>query len=219
MKGLRPTEYPNVMSDGDNLYTRNLSEGHSVYGELLVNFDESEYRRWNPRRSKLAAYLLLSNASGDLRSNDTILYLGAASGTTVSHISDIVNEGTIYAVEISKRAFRELLANCSDRSNIVPILGDARNTDHLSTFLDQADYLYEDIAQRDQVGIFTSCMRRFRCRTGMLMLKCRSIDVSASPKAIAGDAEKEIEESGLTVKSVTDLSNFEKDHFALLVKR
>ena len=39
-----------------------------------------------------------------------VLYLGAANGTTVSHVSDIVGPtGFVYAVEFSKRSGRDLL--------------------------------------------------------------------------------------------------------------
>ena len=38
-----------------------------------------------------------------------MLYLGAASGTTVSHVSDVVGpEGMVYAVEFSHRPGRDL---------------------------------------------------------------------------------------------------------------
>jgi len=219
MEVFRPTDCPNVMSDGHHLYTRNLVPGHAIYGEPLVNAGGEELRRWDQRRSKMAAYMLLSHRCGDLGRNDTVLYLGAATGTTVSHISDIVDEGRVYAVEVSKRAFRGLLSNCSDRPNVVPILGNARDADLLSGILSDADYLYVDVAQRDEVDIFLFNMGHHSCRTGMLMLKCRSIDVAAIPISIAQKTLSTIRKSGYNVEQPIDLGAFAKDHFAILVKR
>ena len=57
-----------------------------------------------------------------------VLYLGAASGTTVSHVSDIVGpEGLVYAVEFSHRSGRDLINVAKKRTNIIPIIEDARH--------------------------------------------------------------------------------------------
>ncbi len=49
-----------------------------------------EYRVWNPFRSKLAAAILGGVDQIYMPPGSKVLYLGAASGTTVSHVSDIV---------------------------------------------------------------------------------------------------------------------------------
>ena len=52
-----------------------------------------------------------------------MLYLGAASGTTVSHVADIVGpEGMVYAVEFSHRSGRDLINVAKKRMNVVPII-------------------------------------------------------------------------------------------------
>jgi len=57
-----------------------------------------------------------------------VLYLGAASGTTVSHVSDVVGpEGLVYAVEFSHRSGRDLINVAKKRTNIIPIIEDARH--------------------------------------------------------------------------------------------
>ncbi|MEO2241134.1 MAG: fibrillarin-like rRNA/tRNA 2'-O-methyltransferase, partial [Euryarchaeota archaeon] len=38
--------------------TENLVPGHQVYGERLVKQDGTEYRVWEPSRSKLAAMIM-----------------------------------------------------------------------------------------------------------------------------------------------------------------
>ena len=49
-----------------------------------------EYRVWNPFRSKLAAAILGGVEKIHMMPGAKVLYLGAASGTTVSHVSDIL---------------------------------------------------------------------------------------------------------------------------------
>lgn len=59
---------------------------------------------WNPFRSKLAASILAGVDNIHVKPGCKLLYLGAASGTSVSHCSDIVGpEGAVYAVEFSHR--------------------------------------------------------------------------------------------------------------------
>ena len=218
MTALKMTGCPNLATDGYDLYTRSLVPGRTIYGEKTVKFEEQEFRRWDPRRSKMAAYTLLTGGCGGIAVGDVVIYLGASTGTTLSHISDIVADGEIYAVEISKRSFRNLMDNCSDRTNIITILGDARDSKILDGMVSGADYLYVDIAQRDQVQIFVDYIERFGCREGMLMLKCRSIDVVEKPLSVAIKARRYIEERDLTVTSMTDLGRYEKDHYAFHVK-
>ena len=108
----------------DNVATKNLTPGESVYGEELVVEDE-EYRIWNPRRSKLAAALLNGLENLEIEKTSKVLYLGASTGTTVSHISDIVADGRVYAVEFSPNTAKKLVRLSRKRPNIAPILADA----------------------------------------------------------------------------------------------
>jgi len=219
MDSQKPLNCPNVMGDGSMLYSRNLVPGTAVYGEKLVSIEGAEYRLWDPRRSKLAAYMLLSGKGGEITQRDAVLYLGASTGTTVSHISDIVDGGQIYAIEVSKRTFRELIRNCAPRKNVLPMLGDARDEDLMAGIITKADYLYSDVAQRDQVQIFVSNFNRYKCRSGILMLKCRSIDVSAEPAVVARESVAAIRNRGLKCDEPLNIGAFEKDHFAILIQR
>lgn len=79
----------------DALATRNLVPGESVYGEKRVSVKnddgtDTEYRVWNPFRSKLAASIMAGVEDTHIKPGSKVLYLGAASGTTVSHVSDLV---------------------------------------------------------------------------------------------------------------------------------
>lgn len=67
--------------------------------------EKLEYRVWNPFRSKLAASILSGVDNIHIKPGSKVLYLGAASGTSVSHVSDLVGpEGSVYAVEFSHRS-------------------------------------------------------------------------------------------------------------------
>lgn len=82
---------------------RNANTSHSLKicmcADILVNCsfftfqtegEKIEYRVWNPFRSKLAAAILGGIDEVHMPPGSKVLYLGAASGTTVSHVSDVV---------------------------------------------------------------------------------------------------------------------------------
>ena len=54
---------------------------------------------WNPFRSKLAAAILGGVDKIHMKPGSKVLYLGAASGTTVSHVSDLVGPVSDYLRE------------------------------------------------------------------------------------------------------------------------
>ena len=82
----------------------------SVYNEKRISVEAGEgekieYRVWNPFRSKLAASVLAGVDNVHIKPGGKVLYLGAASGTSVSHVSDIVGPtGAVFAVEFSHRS-------------------------------------------------------------------------------------------------------------------
>ena len=111
-----------LVVDGQTRLATRSNDPVPVYGERIL----CGYRLWDPFRSKLAALLLKSKGRGlRLKRDSKVLYLGAATGTTVSHVSDIVADGLVYAVEFSPRSMRDLIRLCERRENIIPILADA----------------------------------------------------------------------------------------------
>lgn len=65
----------------------------------------------------------MSNAFGSVRPGAKVLYLGAASGTSVSHVADIVGPtGIVFAVEFSHRSGRDLINMATHRTNVIPII-------------------------------------------------------------------------------------------------
>ncbi len=208
--------FEGVYTEKGKLYTLNIVPGSRVYGEHLISVGGKEYRSWNPYKSKMAAAILRGLREMPIRKGSRILYLGAANGTTASHISDIATDGIIYAVEISPRAMSDLVQVCKIRKNIIPILADASKPESYEIIVGEVDVIYQDISQRDQVGIFIKNMERFGGE-GILMVKARSIDVSMPPKKIFDKVKREIKNK-FEIKESIYLSPYSKDHMAIFVK-
>jgi len=183
-----------------NVATKNLTPGTSVYGEELIQEDD-EYRIWNPRRSKLAAALLNGLENLELEETSKVLYLGASTGTTVSHISDIVIDGKIYAVEFSPTTAKKLVQLSRQRLNIAPILGDATKPKGYLNLVEKSDLVYCDVAQPTQTELFMRNMNLFSKDdgAGLLMIKARSIDVVQKPKKIFKEQERKLKEKGFKI--------------------
>ena len=107
---MKPHHFFNIFEEERQLYTLNLVPGKKVYDEKLVQRDGKEYREWNPRKSKLAAAILKGIGQIGVRPGDVVLYLGASSGTTPSHVSDILGkEGFMFALDFAPRVVRDLV--------------------------------------------------------------------------------------------------------------
>ena len=209
-----------VYSKDGQIATKNLTPGISVYGEDLIQ-EDGEYRLWNPNRSKLAAALLNGLENLELNSASKVLYLGASTGTTVSHISDIVIDGRIYAVEFSPVTMKKLVRLATKRFNIAPILADATKPKQYLNIVEKADLVYCDVAQPTQSELFMKNMNLFLKEDGLglLMLKARSIDVVQKPKKIFKEEEKKLITKGFKVIEKVKLEPYEKDHIAFLVEK
>lgn len=208
-----------VSEDSKKLLTKNLVPGIIVYDEKLINIENREYRTWDPFRSKLAA-LVIKGSSISIKKNQTILYLGAANGTTVSHVSDILTEGTVFAVEFSPRAVKDLVRVSSFRMNLVPIFADARNPKSYQNMVPCVDIIYQDIAQKDQAGVAIRNAGLFLKQNGILvlMIKARSIDSTRDPENLARMEVKKLEKL-FFVKEVTNLEPYHSDHFAVAAQK
>lgn len=209
---------PGVFTDGESLFTVNAAPGKDVYGERLLSLNEVEYRSWDPRRSKLAAAILSGVRETGIDSSTKVLYLGAASGTTASHVSDIVIHGIVHCVEVSQRSFRDLVSVCESRKNMIPHLADANRPEAYSHEIEGIELVYQDVAQRNQVDIFVRNMAAFDAGHGILMLKSRSVNVNKRPKEIFLAVKKELLARSLDVKDVIDIDRYAKDHAAFIVE-
>ncbi len=186
----------------------------SHYGEKV--FDG--YREWIPWRSKLAA-MILKGHKLKLKGNEKVLYLGAASGTTVSHLADIVDEGIIYAVEYAAKPFEKLLELVRERDNIIPLLFDASKPWKYSGIVEKVDLIYQDIAQKNQIEILESNTKFFLKRGGevLVMVKARSIDSTAQPEEVFERVLRRMEEK-FKIIDHDSLSPYHKDHIFVHAK-
>lgn len=203
------------------LHTPNLKPGVKVYGERLTRLRGQEYRDWSARRSKLAAYLSKGGRGFRINGSEDILYLGAASGTTVSHLSDLLPNGRIFAVEFSARPFRDLIALSAQRPNVIPILSDAAQPERYAPFLlHRVPIIYQDIAQRNQAQLFAENLRRFLSQDGLgfLAVKARSVNVAQAPRVTYEAVRKELFVRGYDTVETTELEPHERDHAMLVVR-
>lgn len=198
------------------LATRNLAQGKNVYGERLLKYRGVEYRLWDPFRSKLAAAIVKGLETVPIQSNHKVLYLGAASGTTASHVSDIVGErGHVYCIEFAPRTIRELVNNvCAFRPNMSPILADARLPERYSPLLEKVDDIYCDIAQPEQAKVLADNADLYLIEGGWIMLsiKAQSIDVTEAPPIVYKREIGILAARGFQVKEEIHLEPYDKAH-------
>jgi rRNA 2'-O-methyltransferase fibrillarin len=215
-----------VKGRDDALATKNMVVGESVYGEKRVSVEtpaadsglpptKIEYRYWSPFRSKIAAGIVGGIETCAIIPGCKVLYLGAASGTTVSHVSDIVGPtGVVYAVEFSPRSGRDLVNLAKKRTNIVPIINDARRPEQYRMLVGMVDVVFADVAQPDQgriVGINAAAY----LKTGgafMISIKANCIDSTAAPEAVFAAEIDKLRALGLKPKEQLTLEPYERDH-------
>ena len=199
----------------EKLATENLIPGNQVYNEKLVQLNAVEYRIWNPFRSKLAAAIMNGLDDFPFKQKSDVLYLGVSTGTTISHISDIVGQnGTIFGIEHASRVARDFLDRvASYRKNIVPIIHDARKPEEFFSVYKKVDVVYVDIAQPDQTDIAIENCKLYLKSGGYLVLiiKTRSIDVTKDPKRVIENEIKKLK-SLFQIKQTIDLHPYDKDH-------
>lgn len=213
--------FDGVYSIDRKIATRNLVPGSRVYEEELVKIGGIEYRLWTPYRSKLSAAIMNGLKNFEIKKDGNVLYLGASTGTTPSHVSDIVGlQGRVYCLEFSERSMRDLLTVCETRGNMLPILEDARNVDNYSGVVEQCDVIYQDVSAKEQAEILKA-NSRFLKRGGYayFAIKSQSIDVSKAPKDVY-KAELEKLADVFEILERISLEPFDNAHlFVVLRKR
>ncbi len=187
-----------------------VSRGEAgVYGERVIR----GFRVWNPRRSKLAAYYYLGGEI-EIDAPMRILYLGAAHGTTVSHVADYAD--VVYAVENAYAPMRDLLAVAARRKNIVPLFSDAAEPALYAPLVEEVDLLFQDVAHADQAGIAIRNMPFLKDGgVALIVVKARSIDVAERPADVVRGVSGKLEESGLFIRRVIWLEPYHRDHAVL----
>lgn len=206
-------------SKGDILLTRNLTPGKTVYGEKVISVDGPEgaveYREWNPYRSKIGACILCGFEKMEIKPGASVLYLGAASGTTVSHVSDIVGPtGRVYGVEFSPRVGREFVNLAKVRPNIVPIIEDARHPQKYRMLVPMVDCLFADVAQPDQARIFALNAEMFLKNGGyfMISIKASCVDSTISAEQVFANETQSLIADGFKPEEQVDLDQYHRGH-------
>jgi fibrillarin-like pre-rRNA processing protein len=201
----------------DNLYEENgklftaSKYPKPVYGEDVIKRNNVYYRLFSPLRSKLSSSIK-SGLRPEIKKNFHVVYLGASTGTTVSHISDMVSDGLVFAIEFSPMPFVKLMQLSSVRSNVLPMLLDASKPQTFGIFIDKADLVYQDVAQPNQIDIFIRNMKFFSAKRGVLMFKTYSMRAGSS----INDEIKKLKDE-FNVQQVKDISRFHKGHYAITV--
>jgi fibrillarin-like pre-rRNA processing protein len=216
--------YQAFLEDGtQRLATRNLTPGRTVYGERLIRFKKVEYRVWDAFRSKLAAAIIKGVQTVPITLDSRVLYLGAASGTTPSHVSDIVGEeGHVYCVEFASRSIRDLVNNVAAyRLNMLPFLEDARFPEKYAMFIpEKVDCVYCDVAQPEQAKLLADNADMLLKPAGWVMLavKAQSIDVTKDPLTIYKQEAKVLKTRGFDIKEIVRLEPYDKAHAMIVAQ-
>ncbi|CAO3665400.1 unnamed protein product [Umbelopsis ramanniana] len=208
----------------DLLVTKNLVPGEAVYGEKRISVEGAdgtkvEYRVWNPFRSKIAAGVLGGVDNIHIAPGKKVLYLGAASGTSVSHVADVVGpEGAVYAVEFSHRSGRDLINMAKKRTNVIPIIEDARHPHKYRMLVPMVDVIFADVAQPDQARIITLNAHHFLKNNGhiVISIKASCIDSTVDPATVFAREVKKLQEERVKPQEQLTLEPYERDH-ALVV--
>lgn len=202
------------------LATENMVKGIRVYDEDLVDIGSKQYRLWNPYRSKLSAAILNGLKDMEIKPGSAVLYLGASTGTTSSHVSDIVGrKGTVFCVEMAERSMRDLLKVCELRSNMLPILKDARDVDDYAEEVGTVDAIYQDVAARDQDSILLANSKLLKKRGyAYVAIKSQSIDVAKDPSEIYKDFLDSVSTHFSVVQKI-DIMPYDKLHMFAVLKK
>jgi len=211
--------FSNIFKKGNELLTKNLTPGKKVYTEKLIYINGVEYRTWDKTKSKLATAIYNGIKKVPLKKGSKVLYLGASTGTTVSHVSDIVEkDGIVYAVEFAARVLKNILDVAEKRKNIVPILADARKPEDYY-WVENVDIVYCDVAQPDQTKLAINNANYFNAKYIMIAIKSQSIDVTKNPDEIYKQEINLLKERKFKIIDWVKLDPYEKDHCFIIAEK
>ena len=221
-----------VRYDRRAIWSINSNPKSSVYGESLKRFEGTEYRRWDPNRSKLGAGLMRTkyDKSNLLpKKGSTVLYLGAGHGTSISHLYDHlcgqnnIHGGRIVAVDLASRCLRDLTHLAKTRPGIVPVLGDARKHSAWGVLVPRrVDWLFQDVAQSGQVDIFIAACKRFLNLDGIGLLSLKAASerwTGEDEQHLFSSVEEKLSENGFEIEESIELTGYEDNHVLFVARR
>jgi len=216
-----PLKIFGIFEDRRKFYTKSLIDTKSFQDDIIVKDGDELFRYWNPRSSKLGAYLYKGARDIFIREASKVLYLGVASGTTASHISDIVGKnGMVFGVDPAFRPLTNFYFLSKERRNLAPILADASDPASYKQLVPQVDLIIQDIAQRHQTLIFRRNIDMYLRKGGfaILSIKSRSIDVKQKPSIIFKRVRRELEHD-YTIVDFKSIEPYERDHAIIIIKK
>ena len=221
-----------VRYDRRAIWSINSNPKSSVYGESLKRFEGTEYRRWDPNRSKLGAGLMRTkhDKSNLLpKKGSTVLYLGAGHGTSISHLYDHlcgqnnIHGGRIVAVDLASRCLRDLTHLAKTRPGLVPVLGDARKHSAWGVLVPRrVDWLFQDVAQSGQVDIFIAACKRFLNLDGIGLLSLKAASerwTGEDEQHLFSSVEEKLSENGFEIEESIELTGYEDNHVLFVARR
>ena len=221
-----------VRYDRRAIWSINSNPKSSVYGESLKRFEGTEYRRWDPNRSKLGAGLMRTKyAKSNLlpKKGSTVLYLGAGHGTSISHLYDHlcgqnnIHGGRIVAVDLASRCLRDLTHLAKTRPGLVPVLGDARKHSAWGALVPRrVDWLFQDVAQSGQVDIFIAACKRFLNLDGIGLLSLKAASerwTGEDEQHLFSSVEEKLSENGFEIEESIELTGYEDNHVLFVARR
>ncbi|MFA5108095.1 MAG: fibrillarin-like rRNA/tRNA 2'-O-methyltransferase [Candidatus Micrarchaeia archaeon] len=208
--------FEGVYQANNRFYTKSFAPGTRVYGERILEYDNEQYREWDIFKSKLAGAIKKGLKSLPIKPGSLVLYLGASTGTTPSHVSDIVGQdGGVFAVEFAQRSMRDLVKICEQRKNMLPIFADANQPQLYSEYINEkVDVLYQDVAQPNQAEILVKNANAYLKSGGeaMLCIKSQSIDVTQTPEESYRQTLEILEKANFETLQTLILDPYDKDH-------
>lgn len=215
--------FDNVFELNGRLFTQNLVLGKKVYGEKLVEINGIEFRQWDAFRSKLAGAIQNGLKEFPIKEGNKILYLGSSEGTTVSHLSDIIeSNGIVFGVDVAERVMRKFIEICGDRENIIPILADANQPQNYAEYLNgiEIDLMYQDISQKNQAEIFNKNAKAYlkKGKFALIAIKARSISQEKNLQAIFEKELNELKEEFEILQTIK-LEPFDKEHLMVFCRK
>lgn len=116
----------------------------------------------------------------------------------MSHVADIVGpKGRVFAVEFSHRSGRDLINMATHRTNVIPIIEDARHPLRYRMLMSMVDVIFADVAQPDQARIVgLNAYHYLKVGGGIAVsIKANCIDSTAAPEMVfAREVQKMKEE-------------------------
>ena len=199
--------------------------------------EKIEYRQWNPFRSKLGAAILVNYILLIFIINRVVLMIFLWDLEVKSYIqvlllvqqflmflillvlysllfSSYLQEGAVYAVEFSHRPGRDLLNVAKTRTNIVPIIEDARHPLKYRILVPMVDTIFADVAQPDQARIVGLNAKYFLKNGGhcVISIKASCIDSTATPEAVFASEVNKLREEKFKPLAQLTLEPYERDH-------